>query len=68
MREIKRTSSNAPGRGRCSGEYATGCRTQTEPRKMDDHGPAGGFAGRTDREKGYMIDFFDLLMEQQEQM
>ena len=66
MRTIERTGGHAPGRERCSGERAAGCRTQTEPRKMDDISTPGRFAGNTVHEESDLINYYDLLMEQQE--
>lgn len=66
MRKIKCPGGHAPGGERRNGECAASSSTQTELRKMDDYSSLEGSTGNIVCEESTMIDYYELLMEQQE--
>lgn len=66
MRKIERNGGNAPGPKGRGCQYLAGCGPQEKPRKMDDNNHAVRSAGCAVGEGCTMIDYYDLLMEQNE--
>ena len=66
MRKIERPGSYASSGAGCSRTYSAGCGTQAKPRKLDVNTSSVRSAGHTVREECTMIDYYELLMEQNE--